>query len=56
MPYQSVSYFPQKNDMPPPPPYSGGGQSAAGFCFRCGIPRPNQTARFCSSCGQPFDT
>ncbi|CAF1240337.1 unnamed protein product [Rotaria sordida] len=48
---QSTSIFSEQNNMPPPYYH----QSVAGFCSHCGIPRPNITAKFCSSCGHSFN-
>ncbi len=35
-----------------PPPYSG---SSSTVCSKCGATRSDASARFCPSCGQPFN-
>ncbi|CAF1018804.1 unnamed protein product [Adineta ricciae] len=50
--YQGNSYSGAPNMQYAPPPYSA--QASAGFCGRCGVPRVNQTMKFCASCGQAY--
>ncbi|CAF2992297.1 unnamed protein product [Rotaria sp. Silwood2] len=49
----STSVIGRHNNMTPPP-YSA--QSAIEFCSRCGASRQDLTSKFCSSCGQSFNT
>jgi len=52
-PHQINKGVSRQNNMPPPPPYNG--SSAGGFCPQCGMARQNSIAKFCSSCGSPFN-
>ncbi|CAF2750373.1 unnamed protein product [Rotaria sp. Silwood2] len=44
----------ERHNSAAPPPYSD--QSAAELCSQCGASRQDLTGKFCSSCGQAFNT
>ncbi|CAF4339677.1 unnamed protein product [Rotaria sordida] len=43
-----------RHNITAPPPYSD--QSTIEFCSRCGTSRQDLTGKFCSPCGQSFNT